>query len=280
MIASTHRGVPERVHGTGVVTILKSILKQRSLISELARREVTDVHAGQMAGAIWVVVHPIMMFAVYAFLFTAVFKVRIGDRGPSDYMVYLFAGLAPWLMTQDLLSRATNVMIMNATIVKKVMFPTEALVAKSFLASVKVQSILMAIVAVYTIIARGHIPLSFALLPALLIMHMLLVWGLVLFLSVVTPYFRDLSEFVRIFLLINIYLIPVMYLPNMVPEGIRFVLSVNPFSHLVWCYQDIFYFDAISHPTSWVVLFILSCVSVVSGSYVFVRLRNHLASVV
>jgi lipopolysaccharide transport system permease protein len=268
-----------QIRGTGVVSLARSVLRQRPLILELARREMTDVHAGQAGGPIWIVVHPLMMFAVYAFLFTVVFKVRIGGRGPDDYTVYLFAGLAPWLLTQDVLSRATTIMIANSTIVKKVMFPTEALVAKSIMASLKVQGILLLVVIVYTAWVRHSIPASYMLLPVLVAMHLMLIWGLALFLAVITPYFRDVSEFVRVFLLMNVYLIPVMYLPDMVPEAIRFVLVVNPFSHLIWCYQDVFYFNTIAHPLSWGVLAVLACGATISGSYAFIRLRHHLPSV-
>ena len=224
--------MPVPALGSGVVVLLRSVLTQRSLVSELARREMTDIHAGQAGGALWVVVHPIVLFAVYAFLFTTVFQVRIGDRGPSDYMVYLFAGLAPWLMTQDVLSRATGIMFANSTIVKKVLFPTEALVAKSILAALKVQGVLLVTVVAYVVIVREEVPWTMALLPFLFFLHVMLLWGLALFLSVMAPYFRDLSEFMRIFLVINIYLIPVMYVPNMVPKALRFTLTVNPFSHL------------------------------------------------
>jgi lipopolysaccharide transport system permease protein len=269
-----------RLRGSGIVVLLRSVLTHRNLVRELARREITDVHAGQAAGALWVIVHPIVMFAVYAFLFTAVFKVRIGDSGPSGYLIYLFAGLAPWLMTQDVLSRATGIMFANSTIVKKVMFPAEALVAKSLLASFKVQSILLLIVIAYVVAARDGVPWTISLLPLLYAMHAVLLWGLALFLSAMAPYFRDLSEFVRVFLTVNIYLIPVMYVPDMVPEGLRFALLVNPFSHLIWCYQDVFYFGTIGHPASWAIVTAMTGGALLAGSYVFVRLRSHLASVV
>jgi lipopolysaccharide transport system permease protein len=279
-IPAFRRGLPEAVRGSGIVVLLRSVWAHRALVKELARREMTDVHVGQAGGALWVIVHPIVLFAVYAFLFTTVFKVRIGERGPSDYMVYLFAGLAPWLMTQDVLSRATGIMFANSTIVKKVMFPVEALVAKTIFAALKVQGVLFVIVIAYVIIVREEVPWTMALLPVFILLHVVLLWGLALFLSVMAPYFRDLSEFMRIFLVINIYLIPVMYVPNMVPEALRFVLVVNPFSHLIWCYQDLIYFQSIAHPVSWGVVAFISGGAVLLGSYVFIRLRSHLASVV
>ncbi len=279
-INSFRRWVPERMRGSDAVVLLRSVLTHRRLVKELARREMTDVHAGQAGGALWVVVHPIVLFTVYALLFTTVFKVRIGDHGPSDYLVYLFSGLAPWMMTQDVLNRATGIMFINSNIVKKVMFPAEALVAKSILAALKVQGVLLVTVVAYAIIVRAEVPWTLALLPLLFFLHVMLLWGLTLFLAVVTPYFRDMSEFMRVFLVINVYLIPVMYVPNMVPAQLRFALLINPFSHLIWCYQDVIYFQSIAHPVSWGIMAVVPCGAVLLGSYVFSRLHGHLGSVV
>ena len=249
------------------------------LVKELAIREVTDVHAGQTGGIFWVLLHPMLLFAVYSFLFTFVLRVRIGASGPSDYTIYLFSGLAPWFFTQDVLSRSANVMITNINIVKKVMIPIEALVAKALLASIMAQSAMFALLLLATVLVRMTLPPSLLLLAVLIPMHLLMLWGLSLFLSAITPYFRDTVELVRVFLTVNIFLIPVMYLPEMVPPSLRFIVFANPFSHLVWCYQDVFYFGSIAHPFAWLVTAVFSALCLVLGSVVFGRLRNHIASV-
>ena len=272
--------LPVRLRGRAVRALLLSVWRHQKLVRELARRETVDLHAGQIGGTLWVLMHPLLMFAVYAFLFTAVFKVRIADRGPSDYLVYLFAGLSPWLLTQDVLSRATSVMIGNAAIVKKVLFPAEVLVAKSLGASLRVQSVLYFLVFLFVIFTRERLSWSFLLIPPLLITHFLLLWGLALFLSVLTPYIRDLSELVRVFTMINVYLMPVMYLPEMTPVAFRDLLVLNPFSHLIWCYQDVIYYNSLVHPGSWVALVVSALLSCLAGSYVFMRLRAQLASVI
>ena len=274
-----HRTEPVTERGAGVVRIVRSLVRHRRLILEMARRELSDQHAGQLVGGIWLFVHPLTLFCVYGFLFTIVFKVRIGDAGPSDYLIYLFSGLAPWLLTQDALVRTAAVMAANASIVKKVMFPMEVLIAKTLIASASVQALLMLATIAYSIFERGGTAPVIMLLPALIGLHFLLLLGLGLFLGIATPYFRDLPEIVRIFVLINIYLIPVMYAPEMVPEMLRFILFINPFSHLIWCYQDILYFNVIAHPLSWVILACLAAAAMTVGCYVFVRLRHHVASV-
>ena len=207
-----------------------------------------------------------------------VFKVRVGDRGPSDHLIYLFSGLVPWLLTQDVLARSAGAIVENSSIVKKVMFPMEVLTAKTMVSSVAVQSVLFAAVVIYIVVARQAIPLTFRRFrfssscalrrrrgsPAL---------------GSVTPYFRDVPELVRVFVTLNIYLMPVLYLPDMVPAELRFVLAINPFSSLIWCYQDVLYSGSIRHPGAWVALPLISAAALAVGSYVFVRLRQHFADV-
>lgn len=270
---------PEIEKGTGIAVVLRGLFVHRSLVREMTRREMTDVHAGQLAGALWLLVHPLLQFIVYAFLFTVVFQVRIANRGPSDYLVYLFAGLAPWLLTQDVLARASSVFPANAPIVKKVMFPLEVLVAKTALSSIIVQSILMICSIGYIFVVRASMEASYLLIPFLFAMHLSILWGFALLLSSITPFFRDISEFVRVFLTINIYLMPILYLPDMIPGPLRIILAINPFSHLIWCYQDVLYFNAISHPWSWLIVALFATAALAFGSYAFSRLRHYLTSV-
>src|SRR5262249_49400540 len=142
--------VPARI-GLGIRPALATIVRNRYLILELARREITDIHAGQLGGFLWLVAHPLLLFCVYAFLFTFVLRVRIGEASSNDYLVYLMSGLAPWLLTQDVMVRSTQVMLANATIVKKVLFPTEVLVAKAAVASFFIQTVLLVAALVYAI---------------------------------------------------------------------------------------------------------------------------------
>lgn len=273
------RGVAPNERGLGIIGLLRSVWRHRGLVWEMARREMTDIHAGQAAGAIWLAVHPVLLFAVYAFLFTVVFKVRIGSSGPTDYLVYLFAGLAPWLMTQDVMARASSVVLANSTIVKKVSFPIEVLVAKTILSSLIVQMVLFSCVILFTIISRGGPSWSLLALPLVFILHMCLLWGISLILASITPYFRDVAEFVRVFVTVNIYLMPIVYLPGMVPESLQFIMHINPFSYLIWCYQDVLYYNDIMQLRSWFLLPAFAFVMLVIGSYIFSRLRHHFSSV-
>jgi lipopolysaccharide transport system permease protein len=128
-------------------------------------------------------------------------------------------------------------------------------------------------------VVRGTVPLSFILLPALVVLNAIFIWGAALFLGAFTPYFRDTPEFLRVFLTINVYLMPVMYTPDMLPPRMQALLGLNPFSYIIWCYQDAIYYGRIEHPAAWIATAGLAVLMLLMGSYTFMRLRHHIASV-
>ncbi len=72
--------------------------------------------------------------------------------------------------------------------------------------------------------------------------------GVALALSAIGAYVRDLRELVIVFCSANLFLQPVLYAPNQLPRVLRPVLWLNPFSHVVWVFQDVFFFGRIAPP--------------------------------
>jgi homopolymeric O-antigen transport system permease protein len=97
--------------------------------------------------------------------------------------------------------------------------------------------------------------------------------------SALGVYVRDIKELVQVFAVVGMYLVPIVYQPDMVPERVRGLLVYNPFSHLVWCYQDACYFGYFKHTVSWIVFPIGSVMSFLIGYRLFRRLQAHFGSV-
>src|SRR5262249_56371861 len=96
--------------------------------------------------------------------------------------------------------------------------------------------------AVYVLATNHTLPWTYALLPILWLFQALGMIGIVFVLSAVGVHVRDVKELVQVFAVVGIYLVPVVYLPDWVPDTIRPLLYANPFSYMVWCYQDVCYF--------------------------------------
>ena len=238
-------------------------------------------HQGHSLGHIWVYVHPVLIALIFLLIFGFVLGSRINlPKGfPGDYSSYILIGLIPWLMTQAALVKATGALTGNINLVKQVVFPIEvlpvAVVSSAMLPYVP--AFLMMVL--YSFVTSGGLPWTLALVPAVLIMHASLAVGIGFILGSLTVFVRDLRELVNVFCLAAMYVTPAVYLPEWVPSAFRPLLYLNPFSYLVWVYQDTFFFGSIVHPEAWGVLACLSFASLVGGYRLFRRLKPYYGNV-
>ncbi len=234
--------------------IFRVLILHRELMIELARRDISDRYAGQAMGLFWAIAHPIFLMALYVFVFAFVFKAKVGGtlEMPLDYTTYILCGLIPWLTIQEVMNKGCVAITSNSSLVKQVVFPLEVLPAKGVLSSLLPQLVSTFILVIYVLVMGKGLPLTYLLLPILLVMQVIAMIGIAYLLSAIGTYFRDLKEFVQVFGIAGMYAMPVVYLPGWVPAVFRPLLYANPFSYVIWCYQDALYFGRIEHPWAWV----------------------------
>ena len=256
------------------------LYRNRALTFALAKREVSDRYTRQMLGSAWAIAHPLIHVLVYIFVFQMVLKLRIDTTAamPMDYVAYLLAGLIPWLAVQEALTKGSTVITANASLVKQVVFPLEVLPVKSVLVCFVTQGVGTICLAIYVLVTNHTLPPTYALLPVLWLFQALGMIGIVFVLSAVGVHIRDVKELVQVFAVVGIYLVPVVYLPDWVPGTIRPLLYVNPFSYMVWCYQDVCYFGRFEHWYAWIVFPLETSFAFLVGYALFRRLRPFLGS--
>jgi lipopolysaccharide transport system permease protein len=222
-----------------------------------------------------------MLMGIYLFIFGVVFRVRLdGIPGmPLDYTVYVLSGLIPWVTLQEALSKSTVSVSSNANLVKQVVFPVEVLPLKAVVAVLPAQLVSTTVLIVYVLAKYHMLPMSYLLLPVLFVVHLCAMMGAAMILSAVGVFFRDLKDLVQVLTVIGVYLLPVFYLPSMVPDLFRPLLYFNPGSYLMWCFQDALYFGRFEHPWAWVVSVPLSLVLFYAGFNLFHRLKLLFANV-
>jgi lipopolysaccharide transport system permease protein len=256
--------------------------KNRGLCSELVQRELGSQFAGQALGAFWIIGHPMMLFCVYVFMFAVVFRTRIAIsfEMPRDYTVYILSGLVPWLFVQQALVRGANALVGQANMVKQVVFPVEVLPFASVIVSLVTLAVGLSIVVLYTLVSTGGLPWTYIFLPFVIVFHVVLMAGLAFLLAGITPFFRDIKDIIQVLTVVGVYFIPAFYLPQWVPEQLRFLLYANPFSYVIWVYQDVLYFGSINHPVAWVLFFTGSLLTFVLGYRAFRAVKALVANVI
>jgi len=264
-----------REHWT-TLTEAKNFLQQhRELLFELTKREIRDRYAGQALGTLWSVAHPLFLVTTYVVVFSFVFRVRFPEGGelPRDYASYILAGVMPWLTFSESMARSCTSIISNRSLVKQVVFPIELLPIRSVLAAFITMLITLTALLVYSLLRFGSIPATFPLVIPLMFFQLLAMSGVGLFLAGLGSYFRDTKDVIQVVALVGPYFIPAFFLPAWLPAALKPVIYANPFSYMVWCFQDACFYGAIEHPIAWLVFPLLSVFVFSLGFMSFRRLK-------
>ena len=268
-------------HIQAFVEVTSTLARHRDLTLEMARREIFDRYAGQVLGAYWAIGHPLFLMGLYVFVFAFVFKQKIGGTYdlPLDYTAYLLAGLIPWLSIQEAMIKSCSAVSSSAALVKQTVFPIEALPAKGVVSSLVTQLVGSALLIVYVMFTHGSLPWTYLLLPLLMSLQIGIMLGVAFFLSALGVFVKDTKDVVQLLATAGMYLLPIFYLPAWVPALFKPLLYANPFSHVIWCYQDILYFGRFEHPWSWLVTVLFSFFGLVLGYRAFRLMKPSFGNV-
>jgi len=261
---------------------LLGILRRHArLLLLLTRREIVEPHAGQLLGAFWVIGHPLFLLAVYTAIFNLIFRAHIGGSVelPLDYTAYVLSGLVPWMAFQQGITKGVSAIVSNATLVKQQIFPVEVLPLRSALSSGIVLILGVVFLTLYDVLREHAAYWTFILIVPIALLQLAATAGLAFVLSSLGVFLRDVREMVQLFCVVNIYLMPAIYLPSMIPPPFRPLLYANPFSYVIWCYQDALYFGRIEHPWAWAINIAFSLIILVIGYRLFRKLKPMFGNV-
>jgi lipopolysaccharide transport system permease protein len=269
-----------RAHAQAFLEAIGFLRRQRVLIMAMAKRDVSSRYAGQLLGTFWAVGHPLFQMAVMVFVFGVVFRQKIGGTYdmPLDYTVYILSGLAAWLSLAPVLASSATSVTSNTNLIKQFTFDARVLPAKEIIIGSIVWAVSVGIVMLYTLAVYHWVPWTYVLIPVLTIIHFMTALGLAWVLAALSVFLRDIKDMVTLANTAMLYLLPVVYLPTWTPELFRPVIYANPFSYLIWVYQDVFYFGRIEHPWAWFVSAAFALFLFTSGYRFFRRLQPMFGS--
>jgi lipopolysaccharide transport system permease protein len=273
---STGAGLSPTRNVRALWVTFQQIYRYRELLREMVHRDLSAAHARHGFGGIWVYLHPLVIVGTYLLVFGFVLGSKIAVTGefPGDYPGYILAGLVPWLMMQAAIVRGPGALISSANLVKQVVFPIEILPIASVIAATVPHLPSLGVVMVYKLLVGG-LGWIVTLLPVVFAIHFILAIGLSFALAAITPFFRDLREIVIVFMSVVMYLMPTVYLPDWMPRILRPIIYLNPFSYVVWVYQDVLFFGSFRHPYAWLVMLLFALLALGLGYRTFEKLKPY-----
>jgi lipopolysaccharide transport system permease protein len=215
--------------------MLASAYRNRGLILALIKREVIGRYRGSFMGLLWSFLNPLLMLAVYTFVFSFVFKARwnINSDSKSEFALILFAGLMVFNVFAECAQKSPSLIISNINYVKKVVFPLEILPWVTIGASLFHALISCAVWLAAFMIFFG-LPHATALyLPLVILPLVLFIMGLSWALASLGVYLRDVSQFMGILTTTLMFVSPIFYPATALPEEYRQLLYMNPLTPII-----------------------------------------------
>lgn len=208
-----------------------SFWRNRHLIWQMVRREIAARYRGSIIGLAWSFINPLLMLAVYTFVFSVVFKARWGtgeNESQAQFAIILFVGLIVFGLFAETVNRAPRQIISNANYVKKVVFPLEILSLVSLGAVLFHSMISLLVLLLAQLIINQSIPWTAVLFPLVLLPLIFTSLGAAWFLAALGVYVRDIGQITTVFTTVLMFLSAIFYPVSALPERYQVWLRLNP----------------------------------------------------
>jgi lipopolysaccharide transport system permease protein len=260
---------------------LRNLYRHRQLITALTARDLKARYRGSILGFFWSLANPLLLLGVYTVVFTVFFP----SQPVPAYPLFLFCGILPWTFFSAAVLESTTSISGNAGLIKKVMFPAEALplvvVMSHLVHFVLATPILLAALVGYTLAHQATVRATVLLLPVLMLLQAIFVAGIAITVSSAAVLFRDLRDIMTNLMQIGFFVTPIIYtIQNIGWRPLRAVLRLNPMTPFVVSYQDIVYYAKLPSASDTFLMIAYAAVSASFGIFVFERLRDTLAEAI
>jgi lipopolysaccharide transport system permease protein len=248
--------------------------RNRALFANFFRRELSARYLGSTSALLWAFVQPLMMLAVYYFVFTRVFRTAAFDG--KSFLLFVAVALWPWLAAQEGLVRATVAIPSYGALIRKVAFPHELVVYASVAATFALQ-FAGYVVVLLVLFAFGE-PVRFEGLAVAIPIWAILgigVTGVALALSALQVFIRDVEHVLAPLLTVLMYLTPILYPLALVPDGVRPWVAANPFGWLVSRLRDALLDGRVAPRAGDAVALAVALALFFAGRWVFRRLSPY-----
>ena len=252
---------------------LKELYAYRQMIFSLVKRDLRGRYKGSALGFLWTFINPLLQLLVYTIVFSVIMKSSI-----EKYYLFLFVALVPWLFFSTCLTGGCNCIFAQQDMVKKIYFPREVL-PLSYAISQFINMLLTFIIIFMVILISGigiNIK-AFLFLPLIMLVEFILALGITLLSSALTVYFRDLAYILGIISMIWMYLTPIIYSVDQIPNNIVTIFNINPMTPIVLAYRDILYYKSVPELSTLGHALILGIIILLVGCFAFNKLKRHFA---
>jgi homopolymeric O-antigen transport system permease protein len=268
---------------TSPIEMAASIWRSRSLIFQMTKREVLGRYRGSVLGLGWSLFHPLVMLAIYTFVFSVVFRARwpgMAEGSTTDFALLLFVGMILHALFAECVNRAPSLILANPNYVKKIVFPLEILPCVAMGSAVFHGGISLVVMLLALLLTHGTIPWTIVLIPFVLLPLLCATLGIAWFLSAVGVYIRDIVQVTGIVTTIFLFISPVFFPLSAVPQEFQIWLKLNPLTFVIEAGRNVLIFGRSFDWIGWTWYLVGSFAIAWAGFWWFQKTRRGFADVV
>lgn len=252
---------------------LLEIIRYRDMVKSLVKRDLRGKYKGSVLGFLWTFINPLCQIIVYTIVFSVIVKTDL-----DKFYVYMISGMIPWLFFDMSMRQGTGCIRYQGELVKKIYFPREVLplacVTSNFI------NMLFCFIIVFAVLIVSGIGIdlkTLLYLPLVMAIEYILTLGFTLIVAAGTVYFKDLEHIVTVILMAWIYLTPIMFSMNMIPDKILPWFRFNPMTPIIESYHQILYWKNVPTNCGLVYSFVFAIIILIVGEYFFIALNDRFA---
>lgn len=255
-----------------LVNEISSLVKYRYLIGELILRNIKTRYKRSLLGVAWTMVNPLLTMLVMTVVFSQLFAFDI-----PRYPVYLLSGLLLWNFFSETTVSATRNLIWSSTLLKRIYIP-KSLFATAAVGTGLVNLLLALLpLGIIILITGTQVGLALFFVPVALFLISIFSFGVGLAISAQAVFFADVVDMYQIILVAWMYLTPIFYPINIIPDQFQWIIYINPVYYFLECFRVPLYMNRIPEPRVIFGALISAVAALVIGGYLFTRKSDDFA---
>ena len=267
---------------TTPMEMFASIWRNRWLTIQMIKREVLGRYRGSTLGLAWSFFYPVVMLAVYTFVFSVVFKARWaigGEESKANFAIILFVGMIVHGLFAECVNRAPGLILSNVNYVKKVVFPLEILPWVAMGSALFHAVISLAVLLIAQFILNFSLPWTAIFFPVVILPLIIATMGFAWVLSATGVYVRDISQMTGIMTTVLLFVSPVFYPVSALPIEYRGWLLLNPLTFVIEEARNVLIWGRVIDWPRWAISVVASFAIAWVGFWWFQKIRKGFADV-
>ena len=248
------------------------MFKYGDLIRNLVSRDFKTRYKRSYLGILWSLLNPLFMILVYTLAFDYIMKIRV-----KNFPMFFMCGFLPWSYFSSAVMVSLSSFSDSGYLIKAVSFPRE-IIPLSIVFSALLHFLITFVFVFPLLIFYGYLPQgAYLILPVIIFLQTLFIFGLGLFFSSIHVYFRDLRYILDVILMAWFWLTPIAYPMSLIPGEYLFFYKLNPMTLFVTAYREVLLNGVLLMPKFWMAILLVTAGSLILGYLPFLRIRKRMA---